>query len=366
MKTLGCFCLLVFALLCKYTLEAQDVGDLGFTIKTSTVYDRLNNKTYNYCFVVELLPQGPAYKANFYSIDDVIYAINGKCVFINKDSLEGFSSYDDLLKSKLKCKAGDVMEITTINPNFFQKVWHGGYEINGLPEKISERKYSIIAASKSEIEKKWKEYEKNWDDEYESFQMSPETRKILKVKKEQIGNLSNPKFAHDFAHNVDVLYLLIDTGYNHPIDREYVKNALKSKGYDVYFFEYGTKSDSRTFFANESIADLKRVATIELICGVDKTTDRYSMDVSREYARYVDNHGNSITEYRPQKENWTVTKREINGYVYVALPRRATYLHKYTAPLHYVYKEKIKITTGKPNWADVALKSILAEIPDKK
>ncbi len=366
MKTIACSCFLVFALLCSFTLVAQEEGSLGFSFNTNTVYNRLNKNNYIHCTVIEVLTHGPADKAKFHPIGDMVYSINGERVFIPQDSIGDFTSYNDFIKSKLKCRAGDVVEITTLDTYFLEKVWHGGFEFDGLPEKRFEKKYRIIAESKAEIDEKWKEYEKYWNDDYKSYQTSPETKKILKIKKNQIATLSNPKFASDFSHYVDNIYLLIDTSISHPINREYVRNVLEKKGYNVYFLEYGAKSDPRTLFANNSIPSLKLTAAIEIVCGVEKRTDNYSMDVSREYARYVDNHGNSITEYRPQKEKWSVTKKEINGYLYVTLPRRDSYLYDFVAPLQYVYKKPFKITTGKENWADVALKTIMAEIPDKK
>ncbi len=373
MKTVRWFCLFVCVLLYNCTLCAQEEGALGFSFKPIRVVDESDGKTYRLCEIDEVLYNSPAWKAKFPLSNYVILTINGRSMVVPSDSLDS-KAYEKSLSTMLRCNVGDVVEIETTYLPHWNKNLYGEYIIKQKDDlfKSSSRinKYCIKAENRAELDGKWKEFLRFWDDGYRSYWPNPDDKKIQGISDSKVGSLKNPKLAKAFAKNVLEFRILIDSSSNNPINPYYIVKALEKKGYGAYLVyidkNYYKNDWNSDLFEGYSINTLKGTAVIDLRTRVDVNTDNYSMDVSREYARYTDNYGNSITEYRPQKEKWTVTKRAINGVIYVTLPRRRYEGYNFYVYLKDIWAKKFVVKTGKSNYAEVALKSILAEIPDKE
>ena len=371
MKTLKLLFTIIIAILCNYTLYARNDGSLGFSIKRVTIIDDSDGSSYHLCIVNDILRNGPAHKANIDETQKMILFIDTLSMLVPYDSMDRNSYYEYVL-SKLKKDAGEMVNLTlSLSSEMLPKDEYGSLHIKDRNFLLTSytKVYNLKAEQKEIIEKEWAQYLNSWDMAYHGYSWDDKNTMVKTTKQ---GCLHNPKFKDDFARYVDDFVIIVDSLViqedRYKISIALLKSELQKKGYNVYVME---KSKNRFHLNNEavlfdgySLSQLKNRACIVFGSRIDKNTDNYSADISKEYAKYVDNHGNSITEYRPEKTRWTITNYEMSGFLSVSLPRRVYHGYSYDMRLKDVLVKRFHIKTKKDNYMESALKSILKEIPN--
>lgn len=326
-KLLLITCFIIF----YYTAASQGKGAIGFTHKIISLPDSTFDVGVIYVTsLTELVTNGPAYQAKFYEFGKPIVFINGVNVVkqISSISSEEYSKY---ISSMFSCKPGDIVKIGVT-----EDYAHSLKDINNAIKNNRIKTYSITAADRIDVELLWSKMYHSWIQDYyekDTYMGDNNPDKLL--------SFDNKNFRKAFAENISDIIIVNqiaeDKSRHHVSAREVSKSELHKKRYTIKE-KWG--EDPKTAFSFVSSDDYKHTAMIVLNTSADSETKRYSSEESREVARYVDQSGRSITEYRPVRTTDSQTTYEVSVTidVYIAYKPQSGNVIFYKVPSKYFSK----------------------------
>lgn len=337
-----------------YAASSQGKGAIGITHQVTSLPDSTFDVGVIYVTSLsELATNGPAYQAKFFELGKPIVFINGVNVVkpISSISSEDYSKY---ITSMFSCKPGDIVKIG-VTEEYARSL----RDINNAIRNNRIKTYSITAADRADVELLWNKMYNSWIQDYyekDTYMADNNPDKLL--------SFDNKNFRKAFAENISEIIIVNqmaeDKSRYHVAARDVSKSVLHKKGYTI---KERWSDDPKTAFSFVSPDDYKTTAMVVLTSSADKETQRYSSEESREVARYVDQSGRSITEYRPVRTTDSQTTYEVSVTMEVYIgykPRNGNAIF-----IKVPSKDFIKYSNNRYKFEEL-LKTALKLIPDKK